>query len=125
VVPDLVPVVLDENGKMVGFTIAMPSLSRAIQKARGQLFPFGFVHLLLALNKFDTIDTYLGAVIPRLQGKGVNALMMVSIFEATKKHGVKTVHVNPQLESNQKVWSQWRYFDTRQHRRRRIYIKHL
>ncbi len=125
VVPDLVPVLLDENGKMVGFTIAMPSLSRAIQKARGQLFPFGFIHLLGALKKFDTIDTYLGAVIPRLQGKGVNALMMVSLFEATKKHGVKTVHVNPQLESNQKVWSQWRYFDTRQHKRRRIYIKHL
>jgi hypothetical protein len=83
------------------------------------------VHLLRALNKFDTIDTYLGAVIPRLQGRGVNALMMVSLFEATKKHGVKYVHANPQLESNQKVWSQWRYFDSRQHKRRRVYIKHL
>ena len=125
VIPDLVPVVLNEEGKMVAFTIAMPSLSRAIQKAHGKLFPFGFIHLLGAMRKFDRIDTYLGAVIPRLQGRGVNALMMVSLFKAAKKYGIKTVHANPQLETNQKVWSQWRYFDARQHKRRRIYIKNL
>lgn len=125
VIPDLVPVVLDETGRMVGFTIAMPSLSRAIQKAHGKLFPFGFVHLLGAMRKFDRIDTYLGAVLPQLQGRGVNAIMMVALFDACKKYGVKTVHANPQLETNQKVWSQWRYFDTRQHKRRRVYIKHL
>ncbi|NQS92031.1 MAG: hypothetical protein HQ574_06435 [Chloroflexi bacterium] len=125
VIPDLVPVVLDENGRMVAFTIAMPSLSRAIQKAHGKLFPFGFVHLLIALNKFDRIDTYLGAVVPRLQGRGVNAIMMVSLFNACKRHGVKTVHANPQLETNQKVWEQWKYFDARQHKRRRVLVKHL
>lgn len=125
VIPDLVPVVLDESGRMVAFTIAMPSLSRAIQKARGQLFPLGFAHLLWAMKKFDRIDTYLGAVVPELQGRGVNAIMMVSLFEASKKYGVKTVHANPQLETNQKVWSQWRYFEARQHKRRRVFIKHL
>lgn len=125
VIPDLVPVVLDENDKMVGFAIAMPTLSRAIQKARGKLFPFGFIYLLNAMRKFDRIDTYLGAVVPELQGRGVNALLMVSLYNACKKYGVKTVHANPQLETNQKMWSQWRYFDSRQHKRRRIYIKHL
>jgi GNAT superfamily N-acetyltransferase len=125
VIPDLVPVVLDENDHMVAFAISMPSLSRAIQKAHGQLFPFGFIYLLGAMRKFDRIDTYLGAVVPRLQGRGVNAIMMVALFKAAKKYGIKTVHANPQLESNQKVWSQWKYFKTRQHKRRRVYIKHL
>ena len=125
VIPDLVPAVLDENDNMVGFAIAMPTLSRAIQKARGKLFPFGFIHLLSAMRKFDRIDTYLGAVVPELQGRGVNALIMVSLFNACKRHGVKTVHANPQLETNQKMWSQWRYFDSRQHKRRRVYIKQL
>jgi GNAT superfamily N-acetyltransferase len=125
VIPELVPVVLDEDDRMVGFTIAMPSLSRGIQKARGKLFPFGFIHLLGALRKFDRIDTYLGAVLPELQGRGVNAVMMVALFQACQKYGVKSVHANPQLETNHKVWSQWRYFDHRQHKRRRVYIKHL
>jgi hypothetical protein len=125
VVPELIPFVLDENGRMVAFTIAFPSLSRAIQKGRGRLFPFGWFHLLMALNRFDRIDTYLGAVVPELQGRGVNAVMMVSMLKAVKKYGIKTVHANPQLETNQKVWSQWEYFDSRQHKRRRVYIKHL
>jgi hypothetical protein len=64
-------------------------------------------------------------VLPKLQGRGVNAIMMVALFNASKKYGVKTVHANPQLETNHKVWSQWRYFDTRQHKRRRVYIKYL
>lgn len=125
VIPDFIPVVLDENGRMVAFTIAMPSLSRAIQKAHGKLFPFGFVHLLMAMKKFDRIDTYLGAVVPKLQGRGVNAIMMASLFKACKKYGVKTVHANPQLESNRRMWEQWKYFDARQHKRRRVFIKHL
>jgi len=125
VIPEFVPVILDENGRMVAFTISMPSLSRALQKGKGRLIPFGWAHLLLALNKPDRVDTYLGAVRRELQGRGVNALMMVSLFEAYKKHGVKTVHANPQLETNRYVWEQWEYFDARQHKRRRIYIKHF
>jgi len=125
VIPDLVPVVLNEEGRMVAYTIAMPSLSIAIQKARGQLFPFGFAHLLGAMRKFDRIDTYLGSVVPELQGYGVSAIMMVALLKACKKYGVTSVHANPQLETNQKVWSQWKYFPSRQHKRRRIFIKHL
>jgi hypothetical protein len=125
VIPDLVPVVLNEEGRMVAFTVTMPSLSRAIQKAHGQLLPFGFVHLLTAMRRFDRIDAYLGAVVPELQGRGVNAITMVAVFEACKKYGIRSVHVNPQLESNRKVWEQWKYFEFRQHKKRRVYIKHL
>jgi len=125
VIPEFVPVILDETGRMIAFTIAMPSLSKALQKGRGRLFPFGFAHLLLALYKNDRADTYLGAVRREYQGKGVNAIMMVSLFNAFKKHGVKTVHANPQLESNRFVWEQWKYFSARQHKRRRVFIKQL
>ena len=125
VIPDLVPVVLDENGRMVAFTIAMPSLSRALQKGKGRLFPFGFLHLLLALKRFDRVDMYLGAVRPEYQGRGINAILMESFYWAVQKYGVKRVHANPQMETNQHVLEQWKYFNERQHKRRRVYIKHL
>jgi GNAT superfamily N-acetyltransferase len=125
VIPELVPFVLDENGRMVGFTIAMPSLSRALQKGKGRLFPFGFIHLLKALNRFDRVDMYLGAVRPEYQGKGINAMMMEKFYLAVQKMGVKKLHANPQMESNYKVLQQWEYFDVRQHKRRRVYIKHF
>lgn len=125
VLPDLVPVVLDENGRMVAFTIAMPSLSRALQKGKGRLFPLGFLHLLLALKRFDRVDVYLGAVRPEYQGRGINAIMMESFYLALQKLGVKRIHVNPQMETNQPVLEQWKYFNVRQHKRRRVYIKYL
>ena len=123
--PDLLPVVLDESGRMVGFTIAMPSLSRALQRGRGRLFPFGFLHLLLALRRFDRVDVYLGAVRAEYQGLGINAIMMERFYHSLKKYGVKWVHANPQMESNHAVLEQWKYFKGRQHKTRRVYIKHL
>jgi ribosomal protein S18 acetylase RimI-like enzyme len=110
---------------MIAFTISMPSLSRALQKGKGKLFPLGWAHLLYALNAPDRIDIYLGAVRPEYQGRGVNAIMMEALYQAFKRHGIKTFHVNPMLESNFRVLEQWQYFKTRQHKRRRVFIKHL
>jgi len=125
VIPDFVPVVLDENGRMVAFTISMPSLSKALQKGRGKLFPLGWLYLLQALSKPDRVDMYLGAVRREYQGKGVNAIMMETLYRAFQRHGVKTIHGNPQMESNFRVREQWKYFESRQHKRRRVFIKHL
>jgi GNAT superfamily N-acetyltransferase len=123
--PDFVPVVLDRHGQMIAFTIAMPSLSRALQKAKGRLFPLGFAHLLSSINKNDRVDLYIGAVRSEYQGWGVNAIMMQRMFDACRRHGIKTIHANPQLETNRRVLNQWKYFQARQHKRRRVFIKHL
>ena len=125
VFPDFVSVVLDEDGRMIAFTISMPSLSRALQKGAGKLFPFGWAHLLYALKKPERMDVYLGAVRPEYQGRGINAIMMEGLFRVYQRHGIKYIHVNPMLESNFQVLGQWQYFKTRQHKRRRVFIKHL
>ena len=125
VIPDFVPVVLDENGRMVAFTISMPSLSIALQKGKGKLFPLGWLYLLQALNKPERVDMYLGAVRREYQGKGVNAIMMEAGYKAYQRHGVKTIHGNPQMERNFQVREQWKYFESRTHKRRRVFIKHL
>jgi GNAT superfamily N-acetyltransferase len=123
--PDFVPVVLDENGKMVAFGITMPSLSKALQKSHGDLFPFGFLHLLKALRTFDTFDLYLVAVRQEYQGKGVNAILMDHMNNVFLRLGVKRVESNPELETNANVQGQWKYYQRRQHKRRRVFIKLL
>lgn len=125
VIPEFVPVVLDENGRMVAFGITMPSLSLALQKSKGNLFPFGFIHLLKAMKKNDRADLYLVAVKSEYQYKGVNAILMNRVNEVYLKHGIKKVESNPELETNQNVQSQWKHYVRRQHKRRRCYIKHL
>ncbi len=123
--PKFVPVVLDEQGQMVAFGIVMPSLSRALQKVHGRLFPFGFLHLLRALRKNDRADLYLVAVKGKYQGKGVNAILMDHVHRLFIKMGIKYIETNPELEWNANVQGQWKYYEKRQHKRRRAFIKYL
>ena len=116
---------LDAQGKVAGFVIGMPSLSRALQKARGRLFPFGFIHLLLAMRKPRYIDLYIGAIRPDLQGKGADALLITEITRSAIANGIISAETNIELEENVKVQSHWKYFDSRQHKRRRCYLKRL
>jgi ribosomal protein S18 acetylase RimI-like enzyme len=121
--PDFVPVIFDENNRMVAFGITMPSLSRALQKAKGKLFPFGFIHLLKALKKNDRADLYLVAVRSEYQGKGVNAILIHQMNKVYNKLGIMKVESNPELETNRLVQEQWKYFEKRLHKRRRCFIK--
>jgi ribosomal protein S18 acetylase RimI-like enzyme len=125
VVPDYLKVILDEENKVAGFVIGMPSLSRAFQKARGRLFPFGFIHVLKALKKPTQIDLFLGAIRPDLQGKGADALLITYLAQSCIKNGIVSAESNPELENNLLVQGHWKHFERRQHKRRRCYIKHL
>lgn len=122
---DYVRVILDENNKVAAFGIAMPSLSKAMRKSRGRLLPFGFMHILRALKKNDCIDLYLVAVRPELQSKGINALLLTDINKSAIKNGILKAETGPELESNTKVQALWKHYETRQHKRRRCYIKHV
>jgi GNAT superfamily N-acetyltransferase len=123
--PEFVPMVYNEQGEMVAFGIALPSLSRALQKSHGRLFPFGFISLLNALRKNDRADLYLVAVRSEYRGSGANAILMNSLYEVFRKLGVKKIETNPELETNHLVQGQWKYFETRQHKRRRVFIKRI
>ena len=123
--PDFVPVVLDENNNVVAFGITFPSLSKALKKGGGQILPFGFIYLMRALKHNDRADLYLVAVKEEYMGKGVNAILMDKIMHTFIQYGIKKVESNPELETNQNVQVQWKYFEKRQHKRRRCFIKQL
>jgi GNAT superfamily N-acetyltransferase len=123
--PEFVPVIVDANGKMVAFGITIPSLAKALQKAKGRLFPFGFFYLMRALKKNDRAELMLVAVAKEYQGKGVNAVLITHIFKVFRDFGIKKVESNPELENNIAVQAQWKHFDRRLHKRRRIFIKDL
>ena len=125
ILPEYVPVVLDSNNKVVAFGITMPSLSRALQKNKGRLFPFGFIHVLKAMKNNRNVDLYLTAVHPNMQNKGINAILMNEVNKVFVKNKIEKVETNRELEGNAKVQAQWKFFDKRQHKRRRCYKKEL
>lgn len=123
--PEFLPIVLNDKNEMVAFGITMPSLSKAFQKCKGTLFPFGFIHVLKAMKNNERLDLYLTAVRPDMQDKGVNAIIISEINETINKNKIKKVETNRELESNSKIQSQWKFFEHRQHKRRRCYKKIL
>jgi GNAT superfamily N-acetyltransferase len=123
--PDYVRVVFDKNDEMVAFGIAFPSLAMASKKSKGKILPFGFIRLLRALNKNDRLELLLVAVRKDYQGKGVNVLLLNDINISGIENGLKYAETGPELETNKDVQSLWKYYETRQHKRRRCYLKKI
>jgi GNAT superfamily N-acetyltransferase len=123
--PEFVSIIVDNHDHVVGFGITIPSLSAALQKANGSLFPFGFIHLLRALRKNDVIDMYLIGVHPDYQGKGVLALIYHELNKKYLHAGIKIARTHPQLEENFKAVSIWKNYDSRINIRRRCWIRDI
>lgn len=124
---DLITLIIrEEDDVVVGFGISLPSLSHAMQKAKGHLFPLGWIHLLKALKtKPRVIDLYLTGVLPEYQNKGVNALLFNDLIPVYIGLGVEYAESNPELASNNAVQAQWDYFKREHHKTRRAFVKKL
>ena len=124
---DHLSIIKDSDDNLIGMGVAIPSMSRALQKSHGRMLPFGWYHLLKAMyaNKTDIVDLLLVAIKPEYQSKGVNALLFTDLIPTFQKCGYKYAESNPELETNQKVQSQWKYFETQQHKRRRAFGKDI
>ena len=120
---DFVAVVVNDEDKPVGFLFCVPSLSKAVKKANGRLFPFGFIHILSALKKNDTLEALIMGVLPEYQQCGIPVLLFKYLHENCIKRGIDTIIMNPQLEENYKVQSLFGDYKTEPFMRRRAYKK--
>lgn len=122
---DLLSVVVDDANKIVAAGLSMPSLTEALQKAKGKLYPMGVIWMLKALRQNPCIDLYLIAIANEYQGKGINSIVMHDIARGAVKVGAKVAETTLELEDNFKIHNMWRQFDAKQHKRRRCYIKDI
>lgn len=123
----LIPVVENEKGEIIGVAITMGSLSRSLQKAKGRLFPLGWYHLLKTLKwkPEEKVEMLLIAVHPDYQGLGVNALFFNDLIPIYNKCHFHYAETGPQLETNMKELSQWKPLNPTYTKRRRCYKKKL
>lgn len=123
----MVPVIENENGELIGVTITMGSLSHAMQKAKGSLFPLGWFHILRSLKwkREEKAELLLIAIRPDYQGLGVNALFFNDLIPIYNKYKFKYAETGPQLEDNIKELSQWKALNPTYNKRRRCYKKKL
>lgn len=117
----------NQEGELIAAGITIPSLSAALQKCNGEIFPFGWWHLLKTMfwKKPETLDLLLIGVRPDYQNKGVNSLLFVDLFQNYRKLGFKYAETNANLETNAKVQAMWTPFERELHKRRWVFGKEI
>jgi len=95
--------VVAKDGEVLSFVIAMPDMTEGIVKARGRLFPFGFVHVLRAAKKTKQLDLLLGAVKEPYRGQGLDVLMGVKVLQSASEAGMEMIDTHHEMEANVKV----------------------
>jgi GNAT superfamily N-acetyltransferase len=116
--PRFIKFVVDEKDQLVAFAITMPSFAKALQKAKGKLFPNGIFHLLKARRQSDAAVLYLIGVIPEYQNKGVTSIIFEQCYNSFDKLGIKKGFITPELEDNKEIHLIWRHFNPVIHKKR-------
>lgn len=125
---ELVSILVDDDGKIVGVGLLMPNLSRSIRDCGGKLFPFGWVKVLHELNHPRAIEMLLIGVKKEYKDKGITSIIFHHVLERIAKYydDMEYAETNLQLEDNYKVQQLFtKAFDTKLMRRRRCYYKSL
>nr|WP_309754996.1 GTP cyclohydrolase [Flavobacterium sp.] len=123
--PEFIKFVEDKDHNIVAFSIVMPDFAQALQKSKGKLFPFGFIHLLKAKRQSKNVLFYLIGVLPEYQNKAVTAILFKECYETFKEKGILNCYRTPELANNLAIQNLWKHFDPVVHKRRCTFIKSL
>ncbi len=116
---------VERNNEVIGFIIGLPSLSEAMQKAKGKLFPLGIIHIMKALKGkgIDTMDQMLTGIKTEHQKTGAVAILQAELQNAMVEHGLKYIETTGMFETNDKAIGNWKNYEHIQHKRKRCFVK--
>ena len=123
--PQYIKIVVDDKSKVVAFVVAMPDISNGFRKAKGKLFPFGFIHILRAFKQTNQLNLLLGCVSEELQNSGLIALMAQSMYKSAKENGLTVLDSHLILEDNKKMRAVMERMEHEIYKKYRIFEKVL
>lgn len=114
-----------KEGEPMAFVVGIPDMTAGIQKARGRLLPFGFIHVLRAQKKTKQLDLVLGAVKEKYQGMGLDVMMGFRMLTSAREAGFEYLDSHHEMESNVKVRAEMERMGGKVYKRFRVYQKNL
>jgi ribosomal protein S18 acetylase RimI-like enzyme len=117
--------VIESAGKLVGFAIGMPDISKGIKRANGKLLPFGIFKILQESRRSKKLLMMLGGIKKEYRGKGLDVIMGVKILQSGIKHKMDTLDSHLVLETNTKMRGEYERVGCQVVKRFRIYQKEL
>ena len=123
--PDFIKCIVDSKGKLIAFSITMPSFTDALKKINGKINLFNFYHLYKALRKNNRASFYLIGVHPDYQNKGITAIIFYEMQKLFNKRNINIVETNPELEENTAIQKLWKNYENRLHKKRATFVKNI
>ncbi len=81
--------VLANGSEPVGYLMAFPDASRAMQKNRGKITPAGILRLLSEMKKEERLIINGMGILPEYQGRGGNALLYQELEDTVRNSGYR------------------------------------
>lgn len=124
--PETNCILMDDEGEIAAFGICFPSISEALKKARGRLFPCGWYHLLKAFRPkhISVLDLMIMGNSPKYQNTGVSVIVHKILSDNFRRLNIDYAITNPQIETNTAV-NVWDRYEHEPFMRRRCYIKSI
>jgi len=112
--------------ELAGFTLAYPDISAALHRTKGELWPFGWLAILLEKNRTDYCDVNGNAVLPKFQGMGANVLLYDNITSTLIHSRFQAAELIQVQETNVRMMGDLvNYFQHGFDKRHRVYSRSL
>jgi len=118
-------IMIRSGEELVAFAVAVPDMSDGIRKAKGKLFPFGFIYILRELKRSKSLLTLLGGIKKEYRNKGLDVILVLKLYEAAIKYGMEYCNSHLILETNTRMRAEFERVGGKISKRFRIYQKDL
>lgn len=114
-----------KDGELVAFIIGMPDMTEGIIKARGHLFPLGFLKILRAAKRTKQLDLLLGGIKEQYRGRGLDVMMGIRMILSAHEAGLEIMDTHHEMESNVRVRAEMEKMGGKLYKRYRVFQKNL
>jgi hypothetical protein len=118
--PRLMKVVM-KGDNIAGFAFVFPDISDALKKARGRLWPFGWIRVLAALKTTRRMSGNGVGLLPEYQGMGGSTLLYVEFAKTLKSSKATHCDLAQAMETNIKSLGDMNAIGAQWYKRHRVY----
>lgn len=117
-------IIVNDEDKVIAFTIALPYIGDALRKGKGRLLRTIFP-LLRAIKHPKKLELTLMGVHPDYRNSGAQALTMAAITKNINEFHIVDTFADPILTTNEDMLSMWKGMSTSLRCKRQTFKKHL
>jgi len=118
--------IITHGDDVVGFLFAFHDVSAAMQRAKGKLFPFGLIDILLNIRRTDNVAVNGMGILPEYQGHGGNALLYYAMGNTLLEFKQFThVEMTQVAETTEQMRADLKNLNGVEYKNNRVYRKKL